>query len=79
VGGTALTRMLPLVATSSTGTGVTPAAGLLKLTFHSGWPPVPTLSSASNAYTLLFIVATYTTLRVPLLGTATLRSTSSCA
>ena len=60
------------------GTVVTPAAGLMKLTFQIGdvLPP-----SASNAYTLSCSVATYTTFRMPTLGTLTLDAYSgeACA
>src|SRR5438094_8058613 len=61
---------------SPLGTVVTPAAGLMKLTFHSGALLRP---SASNAYTLSCSVATYTTFRMPTPGIVTLAAYSGDA
>ena len=67
-------RMLLSVWTSVAGIGVTP--GPLKFTCHSGRSLPLRLVSASNAYTLLLLVATKTTLWVPFPATATLAMTS---
>src|SRR5204862_7224917 len=58
---------------SPLGTVVTPAAGLMKLTFQIGELLRP---SASKAYTLSCSVDTYTTLRTPTPGIFTLATYS---
>ena len=61
---------------SPLGTVVTPAAGLMKLTFQIGELLRP---SASKAYTLSCSVDTYTTLRTPTPGMVTLATYSGDA